>query len=116
MKRIEQLIQDETGYLRDKIKDGFDGTMGLKTEAAADAAEEEEEEQGTGAMENNMTKQEEAEVLKRLENNPEMKEAAKAEYDKDLLTETRRICNNNIHLGGMIFDNLIGGPNAQRNN
>eukprot|EP00972_Heterocapsa_arctica_P035167 5177861-Heterocapsa_arctica.AAC.1 len=89
--------------------------MGLKTEAAADAAEEEEE-QGTGAMENNMTKQEEAEVLKWLENNPEMKEVAKADYDKALLTEKRRICNHNIHLGGMIFDNLIGGPNAQRNN
>eukprot|EP00972_Heterocapsa_arctica_P034852 5130822-Heterocapsa_arctica.AAC.1 len=60
-------------------------------------------------MEHNMTKQEEADVLKWLENNPEMKEAAKAEYDKALLKETRRIAS-------MIFDNLIGGPNAQRHN
>eukprot|EP00972_Heterocapsa_arctica_P003832 570870-Heterocapsa_arctica.AAC.1 len=63
-----------------------------------------------------MTKQEEADVLHWLENNPEMKEAAKADYDKALLTETRKIVNKNLHLGVMIFDNLIGGPNAQRHN
>eukprot|EP00972_Heterocapsa_arctica_P097599 14399848-Heterocapsa_arctica.AAC.1 len=63
MKRIENLIHDETGYIRDKIKD-----IGMPTDRAPNRAEEEEPEEG--AMENNMTKQAEADVLQRLESNP----------------------------------------------
>eukprot|EP00972_Heterocapsa_arctica_P094313 13907499-Heterocapsa_arctica.AAC.1 len=45
-----------------------------------------------------------------------MKDAAMAKYDKYLLIETSQIANKQNHLGVIIFDCLIGGPNAVTHN
>eukprot|EP00972_Heterocapsa_arctica_P038778 5714852-Heterocapsa_arctica.AAC.1 len=62
-----------------------------------------------------MTKKEEQDVLQWFEENPEFKEDASRYYDKELLGEGLIIKRNNMALGSVIFDNLIGGHQAMRN-
>eukprot|EP00972_Heterocapsa_arctica_P054988 8107917-Heterocapsa_arctica.AAC.1 len=66
-------------------------------------------------MDNDMSVAEEIEILNWIENNETMKEAAKQKFDTELLTETREITPSGIHLGAIIFDQLIGGHIAFKN-
>eukprot|EP00972_Heterocapsa_arctica_P003558 529122-Heterocapsa_arctica.AAC.1 len=73
------------------------------------------EEAEVGAMENDMSVAEDIEILNWIENNETMKEAAKKEFEAELLTETREITPSGVHLGAIIFDQLIGGHIAIKN-
>eukprot|EP00972_Heterocapsa_arctica_P097434 14374200-Heterocapsa_arctica.AAC.1 len=97
LKNMEDVNMDETRYIRDKIKELRGPLDRANDRVEAEAVEEAEEEEG--AMENDMSQQEETDVLEWMENNPEIKEAAKATFDKTLLTETRQIANKLNHLG-----------------
>eukprot|EP00972_Heterocapsa_arctica_P113390 16436883-Heterocapsa_arctica.AAC.1 len=99
-RQIDTTIIEETAIIRDRIREfKMATTKEVAVAHAAEEAPEAPEEEGVGAMRHNMTKKEEEEILWWLEENPEMKEDASNNFDKDLLTEGRPIKRENVTLG-----------------
>eukprot|EP00972_Heterocapsa_arctica_P024411 3600689-Heterocapsa_arctica.AAC.1 len=78
--------------------------------------EPEAKEEYIGAMQNDMTDQEDINILYWLMNNKAMKEATEKEFDPECLKENKKINPQCQHLGTTIVDQLIGAPRTRREN